>query len=225
MGNDNPWFGLQYLRDPGQRRYYLDSALEHVELTGICVGIGILLAFFIVLACRRSPYASNFVIGLSDAMYSVPSIALFAILLPLTGLSLVGPIIGLTLYTQLFLVRGFLDGFRSVPSGAVDAARGLGYGNFRRLFKVELPMALPVLISAVRMATASTIGLIPVAFALSHGGLGQVMTLGYSNNLYKQQVTDAVIGIVLLAIIFDLAIVGAGKALMPWSRRTTGAMR
>jgi osmoprotectant transport system permease protein len=131
----------------------------------------------------------------------------------------------LTLYTQLILVRAFMDGFRSVPADALEAADGMGYGPIRRLMTMELPLAMPVLISGIRMATASTIALVPLAFVLSHGGLGETLTLGYSNNLYRQQVVDALIGIVVLALAFDLLILLIGRLLMPWQHRVRAATR
>lgn len=223
--DNNPWFGLQFFQYESQRDLYIHSAIEQIELTVTSVALGILLAFLISLIVRRFPIAENFTIGLMDGIYSLPSIALFSLLLPLTGLSLFGPIIGLTLYTQLILVRGFVEGFRSVPRSAIAAATGIGYGPIRRIAVVELRLALPVIISSVRVATVSTIAMVPVAFILSHGGLGEVMTLGYSNNMYRQQVVDAVVGMVVLAIVFDALILAVGKSITPWNRKRVGVAR
>jgi osmoprotectant transport system permease protein len=217
--DNNPWFGLQYFQYESQRQQYLHSAIEQVELTVISVAIGIVLAFAVSLVIRRFPIAENFTIGLMDGIYSLPSIALFSILLPFTGLSLFGPIIGLTLYTQLILVRGFVEGFRSVPDSAILAADGMGYGKIRRIARVELRLAMPVIISSIRMASVSTVAMVPVAFILSHGGLGEIMTLGYANNLYRQQVVDAVIGMVILAILLDLIILAIGRTVTRWNRQ------
>lgn len=218
-GDNNPWFGLQYFQYDSQRQQYLHSAIEQIELTVISVVLGIVLAFAISLIVRRFPVAENLTIGLMDGIYSLPSIALFSILLPFTGLSLLGPIIGLTLYTQLILVRGFVEGFRSVPESAIMAADGMGYGPIRRIARVELRLATPVIVSSVRVASVSTVAMVPVAFILSHGGLGEIMTLGYSNNLYKQQVVDAVAGMVILAIILDVIILAIGRAATRWHRQ------
>lgn len=215
---NNPWFSFQFFTVPSQRELYLNNVVEQIELTVISVCLGLLLAFAISLFIRRFPRGEGATVGAMDAIYSMPSIALFSLLLPLTGLSLFGPIIGLTLYTQLILVRAFMDGFRSVPEDALDAATGMGYGPIRRLLTMELPLAFPVLISGIRMATASTIALIPLAFVLSHGGLGETLTLGYSNNLYRQQVVDALVGIVVLALLFDALILIIGRLSMPWQR-------
>jgi len=218
--DNNPWFSTQYFQSPSQRQEYIHGALEHIELTAISVVIGLIVALSLALLIRRFPAFEGLVVGLSDAIYAIPSIALFSLLLPFTGLSIIGPIIGLALYTQLILVRSILEGLRSVSPDAIEAANGLGYGPVRRLLKVELPLALPVIFSGIRVATVSTVGLLTVAFALSHGGLGQVLTLGYSNNLYKQQVLDAVLGIIVIAVGFDLLIQLTARLATPWTRRT-----
>jgi osmoprotectant transport system permease protein len=217
--DSNPWFSTQFFQSPSQRELYINGAVEHIWLTAVSVAIGFVVAFGLALLVRRWSALEGLVVGTSDAVYSIPSIALFSLLLPLTGLSVVGPIIGLALYTQLILVRSILVGLRSVSADVVEAADGMGYGPVRRLFRVEVPLAAPVMLSGVRVATVSTVGLLTVAFALSHGGLGQVLTLGYSNNLYKQQVLDAVVGIVVIAVAFDLVIQLLTRVLTRWSRR------
>lgn len=215
----NPWLSTQFFQSESQRQLYIAGAKEHIILTAVSVVAGLILAFIISLFIRRFPLTEGLAIGITDSIYSVPSIALFSLLLPITGLSVWGPIIGLALYTQLILVRSILDGLRAVPPDSIEAARGIGYGPIRLLLKVEIPLALPVILSGVRVATVSTVGLLTVAFALSHGGLGEVLTLGYTNNLYKQEVLDAVIGIVVIAIAFDVIIQLLRRALTPWSRR------
>lgn len=218
-GPGNPWLSTQFFQSDSQWQLYIAGAKEHIILTAVSVVAGLILAFMIALLIRRFPLTEGLAIGITDSIYSVPSIALFSLLLPVTGLSVWGPIIGLALYTQLILVRSILDGLRAVPPDSIEAARGLGYGPARLLLKVEIPLALPVILSGVRVATVSTVGLLTVAFALSHGGLGEVLTLGYTNNLYKQEVLDAVIGIVVIAIAFDVIIQVLRRMLTPWSRR------
>lgn len=218
-GPGNPWLSTQFFQSESQRQLYIAGAKEHIILTAVSVVAGLVLAFLIALIIRRFPLCEGLAIGIADSIYSVPSIALFSLLLPITGLSVWGPIIGLALYTQLILVRSILDGLRAVPPDSIEAAQGIGYGPARLLLKVEIPLALPVILSGVRVATVSTVGLLTVAFALSHGGLGEVLTLGYTNNLYKQEVLDAVIGIVIIAIVFDAIIQVLRRLLTPWSRR------
>lgn len=221
--DNNPWFSTQFFQSASQRALYIHGVEEHVLLTAVSVLIGFIVAFGLALLIRRWGLLEGFIIGLADGIYSIPSIALFSLLLPFTGLSVIGPIIGLALYTQLILVRSTLVGLRAVSPDAVEAANGMGYGPVRRLLRVEVPLALPVILSGVRVATVSTVGLLTVAFALSHGGLGQVLTLGYSNNLYKQQVLDAVIGIVVIAIAFDVLIQLFTRLVTRWSRRQGAA--
>ncbi len=222
-GNNNPWFSLEFLRDPGQRQAFIHSTMEHIELTAVSVALGFILAFALALMVRRYPRFEGLIVGAADTIYSVPSIALFSLLLPFTGLSMVGPIIGLVLYTQLILVRAILDGLRSVPASAVEAAEGLGYGGVRRLLTVEMPLALPTIFGGARVATVSTVGQVIAAFALSHGGLGETLTVGYSNNLYKQEVVDAVVGIIVIALAFDVLILVIGKLVTRWNRIGRGA--
>lgn len=217
--DNNPWFSTQFFQSPSQRALYVHAAVEHIWLTAVSVAVGFLLAFALALLVRRLPSLEGLVVGTSDAIYSIPSIALFSLLLPITGLSVVGPLIGLALYTQLILVRSILVGLRSVPTNVIEAANGMGYGPLRRLLRVEVPLAAPVMLSGVRVATVSTVGLLTVAFALSHGGLGEVLTLGYSNNLYKQQVLDAVLGIVVIALAFDVVLQLLTRSVTRWSRR------
>lgn len=219
----NPWFSTQFFQSPSQRALYIHGAVEHIWLTAVSVAAGFVLAFLLALLVRRWAALEGLVVGTSDAIYSIPSIALFSLLLPITGLSVVGPIIGLALYTQLILVRSILVGLRSVSPEVIEAANGMGYGPVRRLLRVEVPLAAPVMLSGVRVATVSTVGLLTVAFALSHGGLGEVLTLGYSNNLYKQEVLDAVIGIVIIALAFDALLQVLTRSVTRWSRRQGGA--
>lgn len=207
---------------PGNRAMYRHAAIEHVELTVISVVIGFVISLALALAIRRSRSAETLVLGAADIIYSIPSIALFVLLVPLTGLSLAGPIIGLSAYTLLILIRNILEGLRAVPAEAVEAATGLGYGPLRRVGLVELPLALPAIFAGLRIATVSTVGLVTVAFALGHSGLGFILINGYSTNLYKQEVLDAVIGIVIIAIVFDLLLQLAQRAATPWTRAGLG---
>lgn len=223
LDDNNPWLSTQFFKSASQRELYIHGVEEHILLTAISVIIGLVVAFGVALLIRRLPILEGLLVGASDAIYAVPSIALFSLLLPFTGLSVVGPIVGLALYTQLILIRSILDGLRSVSGDAIEAANGIGYGPARRMFRVEIPLALPVILSGVRVATVSTVGLLTVAFALSHGGLGEVLTLGYSNNLYKQQVVDAVIGIIVIAVGFDVIIQIISRLTTPWARRQSRA--
>ncbi len=221
--DNNPWFSTQYFDSARQTQEYLHGIREHVFLTVISVAVGFAVSMALALLVRRFRRAEGPVLALADTVYSVPSIALFALLQPITGLSLTGPVIGLSAYTLLILVRNILEGLRSVPAETIEAATGLGYGAVRRLVKVELPLALPAIFAGLRIATVSTVGLVTVAFALSHGGLGQVLTIGFKNNLYRQQVLDAVLGIVVIAIVLDLLILLAQRLCTPWTRARAGA--
>jgi len=216
--DNNPWFGTQYFRSAGNRREFMHGVVEQIELTVISVVVGFVVSFALVLLIRRWRLTEGPVLLLTDGIYSIPSIALFALLQPFVGYSLLGPIIGLSAYTLLTLVRNILEGLRGVPADTVEAATGLGYGAARRLVTVELPLALPAVFAGLRVATVSAVSLVTVAFALSHGGLGQVLTIAYKDNLYRQPVLYAVLGCVVIALVFDLLLVAAQRATTPWAR-------
>ena len=127
-------------------------------------------------------------------------------------------IVALTLYNLLILVRNALTGLRGVPEEAKEAATGMGFGWLRRVVRVELPLAVPSIMAGVWIATVNTVALVTIGFAVGHGGLGSLITQGYKDNLYRQQVMTGVIGVVLLAIVLDLILLLIQRLLTPWMR-------
>jgi osmoprotectant transport system permease protein len=156
-------------------------------------------------------------VGTTTALYTVPSLALFALLLPLTGLSATTVVTGLVLYSLTILVRNIIEGLRSVPADVVESARGMGYGSGRLLFAVELPLALPSVMAGLRIATVSTVALTTVGSIIDYGGLGNLL-LEAVNTQFRPQVLTASVLCVLLALTFDLLLVGAQRVLTPWAR-------
>jgi osmoprotectant transport system permease protein len=191
---------------------------EHMQLTALSVGLGILIAVpLAVLAARRRAVAA-IVVPVVNAIYTIPSVALLALLLPTTGTGRKPAVIALTLYSLAILVRNFLEGLRGVPGEVLDAADGMGYTRRRRLLRVELPLALPAIVAGIRLATVSTIGLVTVTFIVDQGGLGRFIQDGYQRDFH----TPLVVGIVLsvaLAIIADLALVRVERIVTPWRNR------
>jgi osmoprotectant transport system permease protein len=191
---------------------------EHMELTALSVGFGILIAVpLAVLAARRRAVAA-IVVPTVNAIYTIPSVALLALLLPTTGTGREPAVIALTLYSLAILVRNFLEGLRGVPSDVLDAADGMGYTRRRRLLRVELPLALPAIVAGIRLATVSTIGLVTVTFIVDQGGLGRFIQDGYQRDFH----TPLVVGIVLsvaLAIVADLLLVRVERLVTPWRNR------
>src|ERR1051325_477294 len=145
---------------------------EHLVLTFIAVGVGFALAFVLSLAIRQLPVLYSPVTWVTGVMYSIPSLALFSLLVPFTGLSIVTAEIGLVSYTLLILVRNIVSGLRSVPADVREAAIGMGYSGSQLLWAIELPLALAVIIAGVRVAVVTTVGLVTVTGLIRQGGLG-----------------------------------------------------
>src|SRR5438552_16052700 len=148
---------------------------EHVLMTVIAVAVGVAISFGLALLVRSRPRLYGPVIGISGTIYSIPSLALFALLIPLTGLTLLTAEIALVSYTLLILIRNIVTGLDTVPPEVIEAARGMGYSPFQRLWQVELPIAMPVIVAGIRIATVTTIGLVTVTSLIGMGGLGYLI--------------------------------------------------
>lgn len=191
--------------------------VEHLALTVVAVSIGLVISGLAVLLIRgRQPLVGP-VTGFFSFLYTIPSLALLAFLVPITKLSFVTSEIALVSYTLFILTRNVLAGLASVPAEALEAADGMGYGRLRRLVQVELPLALPLIMAGIRIATVTTIGLVMVTALIGFGGLGQVMLRGYN---FRND-TLVFVGFVLtvgLGLIADLGLGWLGRAVTPWSR-------
>jgi len=193
------------------------ATLDHLWLTLIAVGVGFALSLALGLAAYRWRPLYGPVAGVAGLLYTIPSLALFAVLVPFTGLSILTAEIGLVSYTLLILVRGVVSGLDGVPHDAVEAAMGMGYTARQRLARVELPLAIPVIIAALRLATVTTIGLVMVTALIGEGGLGQLMLRGF-NRGFPTMVYVGVAASIALAVALDLALVGLQRLLTPWTR-------
>jgi osmoprotectant transport system permease protein len=151
--------------------------------------------------------------------YTIPSLALFALLGPILGLTFRSVLIGLVLYAILIVTRNALTGLRQVPADVREAAQGMGYGPSALLVRVELPLALPGILTGIRLATVSTVALVTVGTIVGFGGFGNIILTGFNFNFYKPMITTGTIGCVGLALIFDLVLIGLGRLAMPWTRR------
>jgi osmoprotectant transport system permease protein len=195
--------------------------LEHVYLTLLAVGLGLVISFALALLIRDRPRLYGPIIGGTGILYAIPSLALFALLTPITGLGTVLTAeIALVGYTLLILTRNIVEGLRGVPADAIEAAAGMGYTTSQRLLRVELPLALPVITAGIRIATVSTVGLVTVTALIGLGGLGYlIVTIGTQRGSFG--LTSTLTGIVLavgLAVVADLALLAVQRALTPWSR-------
>ncbi|SFC92864.1 osmoprotectant transport system permease protein [Klenkia taihuensis] len=212
----NPWVDPSYVVDNWDT--ILAYTAQHVRLTVLAVVIGSVIALPMALVARRSRWLAGPVLGLSTLVYTIPSLAMFAFVAPFTGLSETTVLIGLVLYSLVVLVRNFLAGLQSVPADVVEAARGMGYGAGRLLWRVELPLALPSFVAGIRIATVSTVALVTVGVIVGQGGLGQLITGGFNANFYRAPIVTGAVGCVLLALLADALIALAGRWVTPWTR-------
>ena len=212
----NPWFSPSYVADNWST--ILGYLAEHVRLTVLAVIIGTAIALPLALLARRSRFLSGPVLGLSTVVYTIPSLAMFALIFPFTGLSSTTVLIGLVLYSLVILVRNFLAGLQGVPADVREAARGMGYGAGRLFLQVDVPLALPTFMAGLRIATVSTVALTTVGVLVGHGGLGQLIVGGFNANFYRAEIVTGAIGCVLLALAFDVLLAGVERLLTPWSR-------
>ncbi len=193
-----------------------ERIVEHLILTGIAVGVGLALSFALSFWILRSPRVYGPITWVSGVLYTIPSLALFALLVPFTGLSLVTAEIGLVSYTLLILVRNIVGGIRSVPDDVRQAAIGMGYAPREMLWRVELPLATAVIIAGIRVATVTTIGLVTVTALIGQGGLGFLVLQGIQQFFATPLVVGAVLS-VLLAVVADGLLVLLQRAATPWA--------
>jgi osmoprotectant transport system permease protein len=211
----NEWICPEYVET--RRDTILSAAGQHVTLTLVSVLIGLALAIPLALLSRRVRGARGAVLGTSTAIYTIPSLALYSLLVPYTGLSRTTVVIGLALYSLTILVRGILAGLDGVPADVLESARGMGMGARRILLRVELPLALPTIFAALRVATVSTVALVTVGFIVGYGGLGNLINEGL-RTLFKSQVLTASLLCVAIAVVADLALLAVQRAVTPWQR-------
>jgi osmoprotectant transport system permease protein len=193
---------------------------EHVTLTFLAVAYGLIIAFPLALLAVRWQRLYPPIIGVTGVLYTIPSLALFVILIPWTGLSRTTALVPLVAYTLLILIRNIVAGLRAVPPEVQEAARGMGYRPLRQLFVVDLPLALPAIVAGIRIATVTTIGLITITALIGQGGLGQFMIDGFQRD-FRTPLTVGVVLSVALAVAADLLLVGTQRLLSPWARVKT----
>jgi osmoprotectant transport system permease protein len=193
------------------------SLREHVILTASAVLIGLLIALPLGVACSRWRRIYAPVLAVTGVLYTVPSLAAFALLFPYFGLSRPTVLIPLVSYTLLILVRNVVTGLDAVPAEVKDAADGMGLSRTRRLLRIELPLALPTIMAGIRIATVTTIGLTAVAGLLAIPSLGNLIYVG-QNRPIRTAVTVGIALSVALAVVADLLLSLVQRLLTPWSR-------
>ena len=221
-GAPNPWFSWSYITANADT--ILSALRSHVILTAETMAIATVVAIpLAILAYWVRPLATP-ILSVSAVLYTIPSLALFAFLAPFTGVTgTTTVLIGLVLYALLLIIRNTLVGLQQVPADVLDAANGMGYGRLGRLWHVELPLAMPGIVSGLRLATVSTVALVTVGVVIGQGGLGQLIQAGLNNNYYRAEISTGIILCVALGLVLDLIIALAGRLLTPWSRRRAAA--
>ena len=211
----NHWVCADYLRDRGSE--LADATVQHLWITAVSVALGLVLALPLALLARRYRRLENGILAVTTGLYTIPSLALFPLLVPFTGLTPATVVVGLALYSLTILVRNSLEGLRSVPAEVRESAVGLGYSPARLLVRVELPMALPVIMAGLRIATVSTVALTTVGAIVAYGGLGNLLADGVSEN-FKAEILAASVLCVVLAVALDVLLLGVQRLLTPWTR-------
>lgn len=213
----NEWICGEYLST--RRQILLDAVVQHLQLTSLAVLIALVVAVPLAVLARRWGWAAGPVLALTTVLYTIPSLAMFSLLLPVYGLSASLVVAGLVLYSLTLLVRNILAGLRAVPEDTRQAARGMGYGPIRLLLTVELPLALPAAMAGLRIATVSAVSLVTIGAIVGFGGLGNLIYAGM-NTYFKAQVLTASVLCVVIAVAADLLLLGVQRVLTPWERAT-----
>jgi osmoprotectant transport system permease protein len=193
---------------------------QHLELTVIAVAIGLVISLPLgILAYWRARTYSP-ISWAASVLYTIPSIALFVVMIPFTGLTVTTVEIGLVSYTLVILFRNVVAGLRGVPEEVKEAARGMGHSRSQLLWHVELPMAVPAVMAGIRVATVSTVGLVSVGFVVGKGGLGELIIDGLGR-FYTPEVVVGVVLSIALALAADAVLLLAELRLTPWARTTS----
>jgi osmoprotectant transport system permease protein len=217
---DNGAFCAGWVIDNFDR--YVDPLVQHIVLVAASVGLGFVIAFAMALASHRRRWLVPPFIGATGVLYTIPSVAFFFLLLPITGRGTDTAIIALTAYTLQIIYRNIVTGLANVPAEASDAGRGMGMTDGQLLWRIELPLAVPEIIAGVRIATVSTVAIASLAVFAGGGGLGSEIIAG-SNITFRTGVVTASALMIGMAIAFDILLLVAQRRLTRW--RSAGAVR
>jgi osmoprotectant transport system permease protein len=196
----------------------VDRTGEHLLLTLVPVVVGLVLSLLLSLIAIRWRKSYGSITAVTGILYTIPSLAAFAFMVPVVGLNATNAVIALTSYTLLILVRNIVAGIDGVPASILEAADGMGLTRNTRFWRTELPLAIPVIIAGLRIATVTTVGLVTVTAVLGLGGYGFFILRGF-NTFFWTQVLVGVVLCVGLATILDLVLIGVRRWLAPWQGR------
>jgi osmoprotectant transport system permease protein len=194
-----------------------ERTVEHLQLTSWSVAIGFVIAMAMAIVSLRWRRAYGPLAAVSGGLYSIPSLALFALLVPFTGLGFRPVLIALVTYTLLILLRNIVTGVDAVPASVREAADGMGYEPWRRFLTVELRLATPAIIAGLRVATVTVIGLVTIGALVGAGGYGVFISDGLSRRFSTPIIVGGGLSI-LLAVAFDVLFVLLERAVTPWAR-------
>jgi osmoprotectant transport system permease protein len=213
---EQPWIIWDWLSTHVQ--LFVDALVQHIELTVIAVVAAVAISLPLGVIAQRRRIFRNPILTVFGIFYTIPSLALFAFLVPYTGIeSFTTAEIGLIGYAVLIILRNVVVGLDAVPPDVIDAANGMGYRPFARLLRIELPLALPAILAGVRIATVTTIGLVTVTAVIGLGGLGQLILTGLVENFRTPLLVATVLSIAL-ALVADLLLAGTQRLAVPWAR-------
>jgi osmoprotectant transport system permease protein len=205
---------------------HLDKAwaltVIHLRLSLVPIILGLLIAVPLGALVQRTTTVRRFTTVVASIIFTIPSLALFVVLplvIPTRILDEANVIVALTLYTTALLVRAVPEALDAVPAEVLDAATAVGYRPLIRIVKVELPLAIPVLIASLRVVAVTNISMVSVGSVIGIGGLGTWFTEGYQANK-SSQIVAGIIAIFLLAVVIDTLIMLLGKAITPWTRQS-----
>lgn len=192
--------------------------VQHLFLAALAVTIGFAVSFVLAIWAVRQRWVYGPIAAVAGILYTIPSLALFAALVPITGLTLPTAIIPLVMYTLLIFVRNIVAGFDAAPPDALESADGMGYTGWQRLRGVELPLAVPLMMAGLRVASVSTIGLVTISGAIGDrfGGLGFFIFEGYRRG-FPTEILFGAVPSMILAIAVDLALVALQRRATPWA--------
>ncbi|MGI8775121.1 MAG: ABC transporter permease [Actinomycetota bacterium] len=197
------------------------QTVEHLKLTFLAVAIGLLISGPLALLAFRYRWTYPPITWVTGILYTIPSLAVFAFLRAYTGLTTLTAVIPLVSYTLLILIRNIVAGLRAVPADVKEAARGMGLRERQLLWKVELPLALPVIAAGIRIATVTTVGLVTVSAIVGQGGVGLFILRGIRSQASTLTLLGAGLAIII-ATVLDLLLLVAERKLVPWARKSAG---
>jgi osmoprotectant transport system permease protein len=195
----------------------LQAAGQHLFLSLSSVLIGCAIAMVLGIICARRQRLYAIALTVTGIIFVIPSLALFAFLIPIMGLGMKPALTGLSSYCLLILLRNVVTGLRNVPAEVLDAADGMGFSPWQRLVRIELPLALPLIVSGIRIALVTVIGIATVAAFIDAGGLGAIILAGIDQN-YPEKVIVGGVLTALMAIFFDFLLTAVERGLLRWRR-------